>query len=308
MSTLSIALFGKLRVHCDNHPIVIHALRAQELFCYLLLHRDRPQTRELLVDVLWGDNTSCRSKKILRQALWHLQAATDTLRETLAVPIFIFEADWIEINPQLAIELDIALFEQAFTLSQGIAGGDLDPQTAQQLDAAVKLYQGDLLEGLYAEWCLYERERFQNIYLAMLDKLMDYCAVQNKYEAGIEYGRYSLRYDRARERTHRRLMRLQCLMGDRTGALRQYECCVTALAEELSVSPSQSTRILYQQIRADQINTLYQTANSSSKAMAAIPGRAAKALDQLAQLQNTLAHIEAQIAEDIRVIEQLVYS
>jgi len=40
------------------------------------------------------------------------------------------------------------------------------------LQEAVRLSYADLLEGWYQDWCLYERERLQNIYLLILDKLM----------------------------------------------------------------------------------------------------------------------------------------
>ncbi|NIN69138.1 MAG: hypothetical protein GTO63_31510, partial [Anaerolineae bacterium] len=82
--------------------------------------------------------------------------------------------------------------------------------------------------------CLYERERLQNMYLAILDKLVSYSEVQGAYEAGLGYGSRILSYDGARERTHRRLMRLYYLAGDRTAALRQYDSCVEALRRELA--------------------------------------------------------------------------
>jgi hypothetical protein len=91
------------------------------------------------------------------------------------------------------------------------------------------------------------------MYLSMLDKLLDYCEAQSEPEAGLMYGQQILRYDRARERTHRRMMRLHYLAGDRTSALRQYHSCVQALAEELDVGPAKSTVALYNQIRADQV-------------------------------------------------------
>jgi hypothetical protein len=67
------------------------------------------------------------------------------------------------------------------------------------------------------------------MYLVMLDKLMWYCELQKEYETGILCGMRIMCYDRARERTHRRLMRLHCLNSDRTGALRQFEQCAAAL-------------------------------------------------------------------------------
>src|SRR5262249_5039304 len=65
------------------------------------------------------------------------------------------------------------------------------------------------------------------------------------------YGDRILRYDRARECTHERLMRLRHLAGDRAGALRQYERCAFALEEELGVRPAERTVDLYERIRAD---------------------------------------------------------
>src|SRR5205823_7801753 len=113
--------------------------------------------------------------------------------------------------------------EQAFTCTEGVSSRDLDDRQVQLLLGAVQLYQGDLLEGCYLEWCLAERERLQRMYLAMLDKLMGHCEAHREYETGLDYGLRILRCEPASERTHRRMMRLQYLAGDRTAALRQYQ-------------------------------------------------------------------------------------
>jgi DNA-binding SARP family transcriptional activator len=308
MPTLSVHLFGKLHVRCHNQPVVFNALRAQELFCYLLLHWQRPHSREMLPDILWRESSDSQSRKTMRQAIWQLQTAQGSLGELLGMPILQLEPEWIRTNQQIDIWLDVAVFEDIYALCQGIEGCDLTPQTARMLETAVSLYQGDLLESWYADWCLYERERLQNMYLAILDKLMDYCAVQGRYEAGMEYGQYSLRYDRARECTHRRMMVLQYLRGDRTGALRQYERCVSALSQELGVSPAQSTCRLYQQIRVDQLETLQQELALANQQVEAVSTHLPSALNQLEQLQTALAHIQAQIAEDIRAVEYVLCS
>ena len=136
----------------------------------------------------------------------------------------------------------MAEFEQAFNLTRGTPGRQLDAQNVQILQNAVELYRGDLLEGWYQDWCLFERERLQNMYLTMLDKLIDYSEANELYEAGLAYGAHILRHDRARERTHRRLMRLHYLARDRTEALRQYERCVSSLDKELGVEPDVGQR------------------------------------------------------------------
>ena len=146
------------------------------------------------------------------------------------------------------------VFEEIYSSVIGASGTRLDNEKAVKLQDGVKIYQDDLLQGCYEDWCLFERERFQLMLLNSLDKLMLYCETAGAYEAGLAYGTEILRYDRARECTHRRLMRLHLLAGDRTGALRQYERCATVLLEDLDIEPSENTQKLYQIVRANHLN------------------------------------------------------
>jgi tetratricopeptide (TPR) repeat protein len=206
------------------------------------------------------------------------------------------ESDWIQLNSHTRLWLDAAVLEQSFQQVQDLPGSQLDPAAAQTLQAVIDHYQGDLLESCYADWCLLERERYRHMYLAILDKLMAYCEVSQQYAAGISYGEIALRYDRARERTHRRLMRLFHFSGYRTEALRQYARCVRALAEELGVEPTQQTQQLYEQIRVDspKIAPLPQWQPSADP-----PSALALILSQIQQAQTLLAAAQRQLRQQI---------
>ena len=305
---LQIHLFGKFCVNDIAQSVnILEARKAQELFSYLLLHRNRPQPRENLVDVLWSQSTKDQAQKGLRQALWQLQTSLETPALGVADAILQVDAGWVQINPAVDLWLDVAMLEQAFAQTQGITGQALDGQSAQHLALAVQLYQGDLLEGCYEDWCLIERTRLQNIYLALLDKLVDYNEMQANYETALAYGQQILHYDCAREQTHRKLMKLYCLAGNRTGALRQYEACVAALFTELDVKPARRTEALYQAIKADQVEerppntllTLPQRPTSTS-----LPAL----LEHLQQMSVALADLQRNVAEDIEIIETLLHS
>jgi DNA-binding SARP family transcriptional activator len=310
MPTFSIQLFGKFCVRRDQQILEgFEARKMQELFCYLLLHRDHPIPRETLASLLWPDTTTALSKRSLRQTLWHLHTAISSFAELDNDRVLFVEADWVQFNSEAHIWLDAAIFEQAFELTQKIPVHELDTTSAEILHNAVQLYQGPLLEGWYQDWCLLERERLQNMYLVMLDKLMWYCELQKEYETGILYGMRIMCYDRARERTHRRLMRLHCLNGDRTGALRQFEQCAAALDEELGVKPSKGTLALYEQIQADQLDEPDFVAAASE---AAISNETADATDtpmleilgQLTQLQTALSTLQEQVQQSIQKVER----
>src|SRR6266853_393454 len=218
MSSLRIRLLGKFSVVRDEQAFDgLDAFKVRELFCYLLLHRECPHPRETLAGLLWGDSSTAQSKKNLRQTLWHLQTALDQ-HEPAASQILQVDSDWIQINPKADLDLDVAVFEKIYENVRKLSSGQLDPQQARAMQEAVEIYKGDLLEGWYQDWCLYKREQLQSIYLSLLSRLMSYCEAHQEYETGLSYGARILSYDRASERTQRRLMRLQYLAGDRTAA------------------------------------------------------------------------------------------
>lgn len=303
MSGLNIHLFGKFSVESNQQVLeTINTSKVQELFSYLLLNRNRPHSRETLAGLLWGNCTTEKSKKYLRQAIWHLQTAVDTHKEWQDSGISLrVEHDWVQIDTNQTVWLDVAILEEAFALIEDVACRDLDPERAASLQGAIEIYRGDLLEGWYHDWCLYERELLENKYLIILDKLLGYCLAHEEYEAGQRYGALILRYDRARERTHQLLMRLHYLAGDRTGALRQYERCVSALREELGVQPDKSTVALYEEIRGNQLDNQAVPMGEmfTIDTAASLP----EVLGRLKQLQAMLARVQQRVKQDIKAIE-----
>jgi DNA-binding SARP family transcriptional activator len=307
MDELQVFLFGKFSTKLANRELEDLSLaKAQELFCYLLLNRGRPHYRESLATILWDNTSLVQSKGYLRKALWRLHSSLGARNEPVHDDIVLIESDWIQLNPEANYWFDVAIFEQAFDLAQGISGRELDLSRAQKLQSAVDLYRGDLLDGWYQEWCLYERERLQHMYLIMLDKLMDYCEAYREYENGLAYGTRILRYDLARERTHRRLMRLHYLTGNRTEALRQYERCVAVLKEELGVDPARQTMALNEQIRADRLVVSSSIMGTNRTVSGATTSSLAEMVEQLNALQLVLSSVQGQIQRKIETIEMIL--
>lgn len=224
--------------------------RPRELFAYLLLNRHRVHAREVVASQLWGDHyTTSDSRKQLRKALWQLQAALHPEPSLDFRGVLCVENDWIRVDPA-GLWLDVAEFEEAYAPVQGVPGARLDEAQVQRLTRAVGLYKEDLLDGLVQDWCLCERERFRHLYLVMMDKLAAYHEARQAYEPAIRYARQILVVDRAREHTHRQLMRLYYLTGNPGGAVDQFEQCVAVLRAELEVGPAHGTVRLMEQIRA----------------------------------------------------------
>ena len=306
MSTLRFCLFGKFTVNCTQELLTeFHVQKVQELLCYLLLHRDRAHNRELLADLLWNNAETPYPKKYLRKTLWQLQRALDSIACTSSNCILSVDPQWIQIKKNSEIWLDTSIFEGTYASIRGKRGRDLSHQEYQNAQDAVNLYKGDLLEGWFQDWCIYNRERFREIYMVMIDKLMGYCEANDNYELGIEFGEMILGYDRARERTHQRIMRLHYLAGNRSAALRQFESCRNSLNEELGVEPSNSTMILVNQIANDNLQkeheSIVKANNSTSKSLMNHLHQRLRRLERLVEVQSAL---QENIINEIHEIER----
>jgi DNA-binding SARP family transcriptional activator len=304
MDGLAIALFGKMQVGRAGRPLLASSpSKVRELLAYLMLYRDRPHPREALASLLWADSAASQGRKYLRQTLWQLQTGLEPPPET-ASQLLVLDRDWVQIDPQADYSLDVAVLEEAHGLASTTPGRQLTASTATFLERAVEVYQGDLLEGCYQDWCVYERERLQGLYLGMLDKLVAYHEARRDYPAGLEYANRILKYERARESTHRRLMRLYYLSGDRSAALRQYERCVAALQEELGVGPAKATISLHERLRADR--PLHSPRNPTFTSEAPSPQEMPlpEILSLLKNLYGALTEVERQIRVSIGVVEQ----
>jgi DNA-binding SARP family transcriptional activator len=244
------SLFGRFEARRNNQLLNgFEARKVQELFCYLATFRDRSHPRESLADMLWEGYPTTSTKKNMRQTLWQLQSALDV--PSHAIPVVLVESEFLSLNPEANVLIDTAIFEAAADAVRDTSGYQLDGEQADTLRQAVTLYRADFLEGWYSDWCLHERERYHDLFLMMLDKLICYYEARQEYETSLYFCNRALREEYVRERTHRQLMRLYYLLGDRTAALRQFERCKEALEEALGVSPGQRTRHLYEYICDD---------------------------------------------------------
>lgn len=251
MSPLQVFLLGRFEVR-DQAGVIggLEVRKVQELLAFLLINQQRPHTRESLAGLLWCDSEAQQSRRNLRKAVWQLQSALQGERGLpMDCELLDADAEWLCIHAGSPIWVDCLELERAYAGVRDIPGGHLTPEQYEALKQVLSLYRGDLLEGCYEDWCLCERERLQHLYLTILDVLMSYCEAHGNYQEGVDYGYCILKHDRARELTHRRLMRLRYRAGDRSGALRQYHQCVELLARELGVEPTRQTQELAEQLR-----------------------------------------------------------
>jgi DNA-binding SARP family transcriptional activator len=292
---LRLNLFGAGRAYYGDHSLP--GFPNQQpclLLCYLVLDRHHPHTREYLAAVFWGDYPTSVSRKYLRNALWRLRH----ILQSIGAPVeeyLLVDDETIRFVRSEHCWLDIEVFETAVARCQQLSGQEFTLDQAACLENAMDLYVDDLLRGLYEDWCLHERERLHLLYLSALSKLMDFCERQGTYERGLAYGERILACDNTREKVHRQMMRLYCLLGDRTAALAQYKRCDQILHDALDIAPMPETQSLYQQIAHDRFLPEAFLPFDASLPPAGYPKESAQQL--VAQAMQSLKRLEERVEE-----------
>ena len=128
MPALRLFLLGTLEIQYDGQQLPKPPTqKSQSLFAYLALHRHRPQPREHLAGMFWGERPERKARRSLTTALWQIRRSLPDAAALLAGP------QTVQFDPQVDLWLDVDEFE-------GLAGPH-DPGHSQ---SAAGLYRGAL--------------------------------------------------------------------------------------------------------------------------------------------------------------------
>ncbi|MCZ7574497.1 MAG: AAA family ATPase [Ardenticatenaceae bacterium] len=223
-----------------------------KLLCKILLtFRGHTLTKEQLMDWLWPGLDPNASGRNLRVAVSQLRRTLEPDLPRGALSCFVLTTGsgytW---DTSADYWLDVDEFAR-LVASPALPADSLPGQDAiSQMQAASNLYRGDYLEEeRYADWAVAERERLRELYFTLLTRFAEACARQGRYRRAVALCREVLAADRCRESVWCQLMLYHYHAGDLALALRAYEECRQALAEELDIEPFPETVTLADQIR-----------------------------------------------------------
>jgi DNA-binding SARP family transcriptional activator len=253
---LTIRLFGEFNLSRGDQDLSAFPTRqSQALFSFLVLHRGRCHSREFLLGTFWAETAEGIGRKRLRTEIWRVRRVVEPAGVAPGTYVRVRNHE-LGFNTDSRYWLDIEQFESRLDRIGERFGKQLSTSDANLLAEAVQLYRGDLLEGLYADWCLWEQERLKLMFLEALEKLMVFHSSRHEWKLAILRAQELLSHDPLREHIHRELMHYFYRGGNRPAAIRQYQTCLRLLREELDVAPMQATRDLYESI-ANESHDLY---------------------------------------------------
>jgi DNA-binding SARP family transcriptional activator len=237
---LRITLLGGLRASGaeSGEAATFQTRKVRALLAYLACPPGRAHPRDKLAALLWGECSDSQAHTSLRQALYGLRKALARVE-----PRALQATKGTVALAATSVEVDVVRFEHLI--------GDGTPAA---LEAAVALYQGELLEGLpidapgFEEWLIAERERLRERAIEAMARLFAHQRSAGALEAAVQTGIRLLALEPVQESVHRAVIRLQLSLGRRGAALRQYRTCIETLQRELGIEAEPETKLLYQEI------------------------------------------------------------
>jgi DNA-binding SARP family transcriptional activator len=246
-----IRCLGQLAVYRHGRQLALPRNRKAELILkYLVMYRDRPVARDVLMELGWPELAPDAAANNLNTTISLLR---NTLAKALDAAIpgtpIVHEDGAYSLNPALNLQIDIAEFDRCYAQGRAHERAGALPDAMACYQAALDLYQGDLLLGdLIDDRTVIERERLTSTFLLLLGKIGHYHLEQGCYEEAIDAAHRLLKHDPCREDAHRTLMRSFARLGQRSRALHQYELCRSFLQRELEIEPAAATLQLCQRI------------------------------------------------------------
>lgn len=248
---LQVRFFGFFEVFYENGSLPLgHNGRALNILKYLMVRGQRPVSRDFLMDWLWPKST-------LRKARWSLNSAIYDLRRTLdhwpdatgASEIISHKNGYYALSPEIQLYTDIRAFDDHRANARRLEMEQNKEASAKEREKAVALYRDDyLVEDLYEDWTMIERERLSNSYLEMLSQLAGHYEKAGQFRDSIHRCYQTLDKDPCNEASYQRLMSCYAHLGLWSRAFDQYRLCKQVLEQQYALTPSPETKNLYKKL------------------------------------------------------------
>ena len=244
---LEVRFFGRFEILHGGRALPLgRNVKARTILKYLLAQAPRPVSRDCLMGWLWPESDPRRARWSLNSAMY---AVRRLLSEGLYDQLVLCEVGHYSLSPNVSVSSDVREFEARYRNGRLLEEAGQASEAAAEYEAAAELYRDDyMIEDLYEDWTLIERERLSDAYMDVLDRLARHYAESGQAREAINACYRALENDPGRESTYRLLMKCYARLGLRHRALQQYRLTEEILGSRYGTSPSQQTRALYRNL------------------------------------------------------------
>lgn len=221
---------------------------AAHTMAFLALGPDEGPSRAQMATHLFADCLESVARRRLSTALWRLRAE---FRDAVGHEVVdTTSSHRVCLLPDIELQVDAKEFRRSVRAGLSHPAEGMSADDAVTLEQAEASYVGCLMESAYDDWVIAERDNLGNLYLAVLDQLVQYHGVHRNANKVAEYADKAVDLEPLREDLHQHVMIAYSLAGRNDLADRQFHLCRLALLRELGADPMPETLALHSRLKA----------------------------------------------------------
>ena len=165
---------GAFQVLADDTPINVWPnSKGKAVLKYLLLNRQAPVAKEVLMDLFWPDVDPEAARNSLNVSIHRLRRALGRASPTF--PFILFREGSYGLNPKLRIWTDVDAFSGHLQRARALEAAGCRQEALDAYAACAALYNAELLaEDRYDDWLSALRQQLRDGYLAALHRLREH--------------------------------------------------------------------------------------------------------------------------------------
>ncbi|MBQ6798750.1 MAG: winged helix-turn-helix domain-containing protein [Oscillospiraceae bacterium] len=243
--TLHVQMFGTFSLSYAGRTISCSESRSKLLWnmlAYLVCHRGEFVSAEELSAVIWKSEKNGNPSSAMRTAIHRARQMLSELVDDPSVQLLISKNGGYLWNPEVETVVDTDEFDR---LAVSLSGSSDDLEAGL---AALELYEGKFLPMQSSElWVMPVQAYYQNVFTAIVDRVIPLLEEQKRYEEDITICRKALEFDPYNETFYQHLMRALLAEGRRQEVMQVYEEMSKLLLTAFGVMPDQESRALYRE-------------------------------------------------------------
>jgi SARP family transcriptional regulator, regulator of embCAB operon len=218
-------------------------------FAMLVAEHWRAVSREELIDEIWGEQPPPSSDRALSAVMSKLRSLLDRADLPRFEIVSAFGCYQMRLPP--AVWIDIEAAAQGIDQAEGLVRAGMHREAWGSAQIACHIARRPFLQGDAGPWATRTRVVLGETLVRSYELLSEIFVWSGESGNAVRYARLAIEAEPFRETAHQHLMRAHAAAGNRAEALRAYEQCRCLLSEELGVSPSQQTEVVYLEILRD---------------------------------------------------------
>jgi DNA-binding SARP family transcriptional activator len=237
INKLNCATLGEVDILFGNERLAELKPLTREVLIYLV--DNKRVDRDVLLETFWPQYPPGRQVSNLYTAIY-------SLRRVLGKDAITLDGSVYGIDPELPVNFDVARFERASSVAEGLPPGD--PRRFFALTEAINSYSGTFMPEFTSDWVVDRRRGLEFRFLELLIDHADEAIIRNQPTRSLNSLRRALSVDPYRDDINLRYLETLGLLERRSEIVAHYQQYIQLLSTDLGLDPPESVRALYSRL------------------------------------------------------------